>query len=587
MTPRDYQDELVKEIITEFFTHNHKTVLACQPTGTGKTVVIAAFINYLLKRDKTFNIWFTVPRRELLEQGSNHLKKWGINHGRIAPKFVERLAYNVHVVSKGSHERRKIKRAPDFIILDEAHMNHAYQLKLAEMYPDTKILGLTATAERTDGKGLSIQGGGIFETLIESHSIPWYYERGYLVRPKYHAFQIEDLDKIKRRGTELDSKELQAEFDRKKIYGKVVAHYQKYGLLKKTTISLPGAPVLKLNNQAAKGMPGVFFCSSVAIAEAQAVQFQGAGFAVFPVSGKTPDKLRNQLIEALRRGEIDGLTTCDLITYGVDIPRAEYGAFLRPTLSKALYFQMMGRVLRPYALYSCLCGNVWDNAPYCPVCGKLGNLQYKKEGAFLFDHVGNYKIHEDKRYPGMPLVYLDDVEWNFHGKKKKKQNDGAIVARPCPFKDGEICEKPSCIGCPDFISAEAPKDFSMTLENPEEIDIELKEIEAPKKLAARPLEERREYTERMSNVKQRFKNGESGTVVEMCKIADELQRHVMWVYNFLNENKHTVNVQLLWKIRAAKHFKKGWVFHQEKALKQEIESKAESLKDIRAQYGIF
>lgn len=121
-------------------------------------------------------------------------------------------------------------------------------------------------------------------------------------------------------------------------------------------------------------------------------------------------------IENLALGKIHGITSCDLISEGTDVPVVSCGIFLRPTMSTALDLQQKGRILRPY---------------------------HGKKNAILLDHVGNCFRH------GLPEI---DRDWNLSGeiKKPKKQTDEpefkTIQCEKCYFvwdrKTGLSC--PSC-----------------------------------------------------------------------------------------------------------------------------------------------
>ena len=127
---------------------------------------------------------------------------------------------------------------------------------------------------------------------------------------------------------------------------------------------------------------------------------------------------RARLIEALRRGEIDGLTNCDLCTYGLDVPRVEYGASIRPTLSRALYFQKVGRILRPFP---------------------------GKEEALFFDHANLVEEHQEQSHAGVPLFYLDGLTWNFDGRERRERPEAsAAPMRLCPYRDYQYCADPAC-----------------------------------------------------------------------------------------------------------------------------------------------
>jgi superfamily II DNA or RNA helicase len=390
---RDYQQTLYTQAREQLA--KNKSIFIQLATGGGKTAIFSSMCESVFQKDK--RAWIIVPRKELLMQGSNHLGKWKVPHGIISAGNDESRAFKIHVVSKDTLIRRydKIKNWPDLLIFDEAHLYLDRQKEIVSHLPDhSKVIGFSATPERLDGRGLS----ELYESLIEGPSIPWLTERGFLTNLRYYAPPLQGIENIHKRGTELDEEELEELLKRRKVYGELVGHYEKYG----------------------KGKAALIFCRSVKSAYHTAERFQEKGFNFHCLEGKMPAKKRRDLIQAHKMGEIDGLTNCDLATYGLDIPRIEYGASIRPTLSRALYFQMIGRILRPFE---------------DPITG------YKKEEALFFDHVNLVLEHQEDKFPGVPPHYVHHIEWNFTGTEKRKRKKKDANMRLCPFLDYMYCEK--------------------------------------------------------------------------------------------------------------------------------------------------
>ena len=188
---RPYQNDLYISARDELKTN--KSVLIQLATGGGKTPISAAIIESVFLKDK--RAWFITPRRNLVDQASEHLRKWGVQHGRIDASSIESRAYKIFVVSKETLSRRwdKIKNWPDIILIDEAHMNLDFQLELYKRAPlHTKFILFTATPERLDGRGLSIIGGGIADTMVQGPSIPELTRQGYLTPLRYSVRLLKD-----------------------------------------------------------------------------------------------------------------------------------------------------------------------------------------------------------------------------------------------------------------------------------------------------------------------------------------------------------------------------------------------------------
>jgi len=310
---------------------------------------------------------------------------------------------------------------------------------------------------------------------------------------------------------------------RKKIYGELVGHYSKYG----------------------KGKSALIFCRSVKSAYQTAERFREKGFNFHCIEGQMSDVKRRELINGLTNGTIDGLTNCEIATYGIDIPRVEYGASIRPTLSRALYMQMIGRILRPFT----------DS-----VTG------YKKQDAMFFDHVNLILEHQDEKYPGIPLHYVPEITWNFHGTEKRKRNKNSKNVVLCPHLDFLYCNTPHCSTCEHNPDKGTTTDCRKPMVI---IPAQLKEIKKPLTFSERPLEERREIQDRIGSAVLDYKKTMGpGPIGELLKIADELGYREMWVYHRLtDENSHAVNVPLLHEIARQKGYKHGWVWFAMKKIK--------------------
>lgn len=539
---RDYQLETYYSARKEIAVN--KAVLIQGATGSGKTPIASAMVSSVFEKNK--RAWFITPRRDLVNQASGHFRKWGVPHGLINASNEESRAYNIHVVSKDTLVRRwdKIKNWPDLIIIDEAHLNFDFQLELFKRAPEyVKFIGYTATPQRTDGRGLSVKGGGIYNSLILGAPIPFLTNQGYLSPFRYFAPPIDGLQNIKSRGSDLDEEQLEDLLQRRKVWGEVVGHYEKRG----------------------KGKPALGFCRSVKSAYQTAERFRDKGFNFHCVEGSMPDKKRRDLIQALTAGTIDGLTTCDLVLYGYDIPRIEYAFSVRPTLSFSLFMQMIGRILRPFAEYEMMQN---ESGLWIP---DYKRLKYKKEDAIWMDHVNMIIEHGiEIQEPGMkkrlvPPHEMDYIDWNFDGTEKKKRDKNQRNIMLCPHLDFMYCQNPRCSTCKDnpdknIIDARQPMII---------VPAELQEIKKPVPLSERSSDERKIIQDRISQAVLDYKNNMlDGAVGALLKIADELGYRELWVYHRLtDENRYTINVPLLHEIQRQRGYKSGWVFFAMKKIK--------------------
>lgn len=502
ITLRDYQLTAIRNLRRALSTQTSACLL--MPTGSGKTATFSAITELATAKDN--RVWIVVPRNELMSQSSLSLQRVGVPHGMISAKSNESRAYKVHIVSKDTLTRRwsRIKNWPDLVIIDECHLNLDFQLSLREHLPTkTKMVGVTATCERLDGRGLSTKAGGVYDSLIKGPDISELVQRGYLTGVKYFCPPIDGLSEVHRKGTEFDGDELDALLSRRAVYGKAIDHYKEHS----------------------DGKACLVYCRSVKVAYDMAERFRQAGYRFECIEGNMSYTERKALIDGLSDGRLQGLTSCELITYGLDCPRVECIIMLRPTLSRTLFSQMVGRGLRPYP---------------------------GKKECVILDHVNNLATH------GHPL---GDYDWAFDGREKQKAKKGEheAVLKMCPncflYFEGTVC--PYC-----GHSGHREKKYDEQV-----IDGRLVEVGALP-LKERPEEEQKTYEQRIALACEQFRI-DGGAVAELLKIAEELNRSPMWVYHRLCEVKDSkaVNVPLLYEIARIKGYAKGWVYFKMKELR--------------------
>ena len=166
------------------------------PTGSGKTVVFSEICR--LADNKNRKVLILVHRRELVKQASDKLSKAGVEHGIIAAGFKP-SAHSVQVASVQTLARRlrTVPVDPDLIIIDEAHHAVAGSWdKILLHYKDARVVGVTATPSRLDGRGL----GSHFSTLISGPSVEQLTKLGFLSQHRVFAPPvIADLKNVKTR----------------------------------------------------------------------------------------------------------------------------------------------------------------------------------------------------------------------------------------------------------------------------------------------------------------------------------------------------------------------------------------------------
>lgn len=368
---RPYQEQGVAEIRLRYM-QGRNSVLFVLPTGGGKTVCFCYIAEQASKKGN--RICILVHRDELVDQTSRSLSDIGVRHGVIAANRSMDLSCAVQVASVWTLARRLHRIPPQFfqlIIVDEAH--HAVAgswARVTEHYSQAKVLGVTATPERLDGKGLVNH----FDDLVVGPDTAWLTAQGFLAPAKVFAPPTKlDTSKLRTRMGDFRMDDAERQLQEGGIMGDAVTHYTRH--------IFPGTAIA--------------FCCSVAHAEAVAEAFQAQGIRARSIDGTMDKAERRQLIAQLGTGEVQVLTSCMIISEGTDVPSVTGAILLRPTQSLSLYLQMVGRCLRP--------------AP-------------GKTHAIINDHVGNSLRH------GLPT---DPREWSLEGKTKK-QREAAAPVKVCP-----------------------------------------------------------------------------------------------------------------------------------------------------------
>lgn len=322
MTPilRPYQVEAIARA-REALRSGARRVLLISPTGSGKTVLAADIIRSAVGRGS--RTLFLAHRRELIHQTADKLASFGVRHGLIMAGERMALQEPAQVASIQTLARRRdALRQVDLVFFDEAHHAAAdtYQ-QVLEWYPGARVVGLTATPWRQDGRGLA----DVFDASVVVTTPRQLRDEGYLASVGGWTYEAIDTSDARVRGGDYEASSLRAAAMSKRVLGDVVEEYLRH----------------------AAGRRAIVFAVSVEASEKMAEGFKAAGVPAEHIDGETPRELRDATLARLRRGETLVVCNCNVLTEGFDCPELEVAVLARPTLSPALYLQMVGRVLRP------------------------------------------------------------------------------------------------------------------------------------------------------------------------------------------------------------------------------------------------
>ena len=365
------QDDLADAIRHSML--KHQRTLAVAPTGFGKTILFSYITSRARERGKRIGIF--AHRAELTAQISEALRRFRVPHGIIGPGgATPDLRHTVFVISAQTYARR-VASMPEFDlgIVDEAHHATSGSTwgQCMARSPNAKWLGVTATPERLDGRGLK----ETFENMVMGPTTAQMIEMGRLSRYRLFAPGGMDTSSVHTLGGDFNRGELAEAADKPAITGNAIEHYRKY---------LDGAPT-------------VAFCVGIKHAAHVAESFRDAGYSAASIDGKMHPDDRARIVRDFKSGAISVLTSSDLISEGFDLPGMMGAILLRPTKSLSLYLQQVGRALR--------------TAP-------------GKDAAVILDHAGN----SDADRHGLPC---QDREWSLDGRAGGKQKGEVSTYREC------------------------------------------------------------------------------------------------------------------------------------------------------------
>lgn len=387
MQLRDYQESAV-QAVRDSFRAGHKRTLLVSPTGSGKTVIFSYIAAGMARNNK--RILIVAHRRELLKQISNALKRVGVAHAVMAGGYHGVPTANVVVASVFTLVKRIKGMQPfDLIIGDEAHhfTPDSSWGKVVIGFPGARVLGVTATPERLDGKGL----GQMFEDMVMGPTVAELTAQGFLSHAVVYAPSAPNLDGVGTRMGDYVQKQLEEAMVKTVITGSAVKHYGKY----------------------ASGKKAIAFCVSVRHAKDVAAEFREAGFTASHIDGGMKEEERDGVLKAFEEGRVQVLTSCDLVSEGFDLPAVEVAILLRPTKSLGLYLQQCGRAIRPHP---------------------------DKEKTIILDHAGNTARHG---------FIDDDREWTLADGfvQGRGKGDKAETVRTCIACFAMHKPSPTCPVC--------------------------------------------------------------------------------------------------------------------------------------------
>lgn len=376
---REYQEQAVSAAKRYLLDKNaKKPVLIVMPTGSGKSLIISSIAEQIDAPLIVFQ-----PTKEILEQNYHKMMDYGIMGVTIYSASMNRKEIgNITLATIGSvYKKPEDFKHFKYIIMDEAHLCNAK----GGMYKDffsvvgSKLIGLTATPYRLAHNSfgstlrfLTRTNPRVFSKVIHVTQTRDLSQLGYFCKTEYYQIKGFNRSEIKLNSTGADYQEESEK-----------AYYTKHEFNKS---------VLDVVRRLLKAGKTRILVFTKFVSEAQTLA-EDLGDIAAMVNGEMKAKERDAIIKGFRSGAIKLVANVGVLTVGFDYPELECVLIARPTRSLTLYYQMMGRAVRPHP---------------------------NKKSAWVIDMCGNYEVFG--KMEDMRLVEYNDNLWTVVSNGRKLTN---------------------------------------------------------------------------------------------------------------------------------------------------------------------
>lgn len=338
-----------------------KTGLVVLPPGSGKTRISAEDAKSL----NPTRVLYVAHTHEILDVAQSEFEaKFGadsVNRLERASSFRQLNRVNIASIKLLAENLAKLSTGQfDYVVIDEFHHAAAKSYRrLIECIQPGFLLGLTATPFRGDRQDILQLCSG---NVIVSYELRFGIETGVLC--PYHYFGcFDDVDytQIQQNGLTYSIRDLE----------------------KALIVPQRDRAIIRKWREKAEGKPTIAFCCSIKHAERVAASFASEGIAAAVYTSETDRQKRQQTVQEFKSGTVPVLCVVDVLNEGADLPFIECLLFLRPTESKRIFYQQLGRGLRKYVGKS-----------HCTVIDFIGNF---KNAHRILDYQGLLPFEEDEQ----------------------------------------------------------------------------------------------------------------------------------------------------------------------------------------------
>ncbi|KAL8832961.1 MAG: hypothetical protein Q9170_004621 [Blastenia crenularia] len=339
---RDYQEECIQSVLS-YLEKGHKRLGISLATGSGKTVIFTQLIDRIKPwQDGAKQTLILVHRRELVEQAARHCtdayptKSIEIEMGNLhATGLADITVASVRSIVSGDRISKFDPARFKLILIDEAHhiaasgymdtLRHFGLVKPQKRSHTPALVGVSATLSRFDGVRLS----DAIDHIVYHKDYIDMIEDKWLSGVIFTTVQSRvDISRVKKGAS--------GDFQTSEL-SKAVNNDETNEITVRAWLS-----------KAANRKSTIVFCVDLSHVASLTAAFQAHGVDARFVTGDTPRQLRGERLDAFKDRKFPVLLNCGVFTEGTDIPNIDCVLLARPTKSRNLLVQMIGRGMRLY-----------------------------------------------------------------------------------------------------------------------------------------------------------------------------------------------------------------------------------------------
>lgn len=335
---RPYQESALKSLFDYLYTKQGNPLVVA-PVGAGKSLLIAEFIRRVHNDFPRTRVVLLTHQKELLEQDAEELRLQypQCDYGFYCAGLGQKRLHNDVTFASIQSVYKKVaafNRCPEIILIDEAHLlSHNDQTQyrkfidsVLEINPNCKIIGFTGTPFRSDTGRLDEGDGRLFDDVAYEISMNFMIEQGYWTKPVTPKADYKiDVSGVATRGGDYIASQLEKKID-----------------IDEVTISC----VKELIAKAHERKKVLVFTAGVTHCEHVRDCLRSFGQSAEMITGDTPADERKKILDDYKAGKFKYLVNVAVLTTGFNVPDIDCICFMRPTRSKVLYIQCVGRGVR-------------------------------------------------------------------------------------------------------------------------------------------------------------------------------------------------------------------------------------------------